>query len=1077
MKKLIPSAHPSVPSTTGRFFGAIVIGAALMLARSASAALVFTEEYPTAYGDGTALGNNDTTGGYSTKWGFGNGTGTGNPICTNAAALSYAPLQPISGSASYGFLCATAGSRDQSAGFTSQSGDGNSVYVSFLIQVTAATPVARNLLGLRNSTGGGTLVAAVGIDASRQLTLFKSGTAAATTTAALNQNQTYFVVLRYKFVTGSGTDECALWLNPATGGAGEANAGVTPIITATGSDQNGLLSIRLPSVTDASGPLYLDEIRIGSTWADVTPAGGPLVGQQLGFTTQPANAAPGATMNPVVVQVQASGGASVASNNVPVTLTLTSGSGTLSGTLTQNTDASGKATFNNLSIDQTGVKQLTASASGIGAGLTSVVSSNFSIIAPSVGTKLAFTTQPANALVNATLNSVVVQVQDASSVSVASNAVPVTLTLSSGSGVLNGTVTQNTDATGKATFSTLSIDTVGTGKQLTASASGIGAGLANAVSGAFSITNSGGGGGIGALVITQSLMTASGFVVNGTDGGSNLFCQILGSTDLSVVKSNWVIVSYQNSDANGRVSFTNPISPAMPYAFYALRTGDTTTKLQPPSIGIQPASQIVSPGSTAIFSVTAVGPALQYLWYFNGNPITGATSSTLTINNAQAANAGSYYVIVANPAGNVTSATATLGVGNVGPSITSQPQNQTNTSGGTAIFVVGATGTSPLHFQWYFNTNTLVTDATNTVLTKSNLSTNDAGKYRVIVSNNYGTATSVDATLVVTPVPTALPDTNMVGWAAFANVTGGAGGTEVTNSDYASFRASCRATGPIIIHVQGAITPNESYCYVEGRDKTIIGIGTNAALLGDLRLAGTNIIVQNMYFSATNANSDGITIDNSSHGTGRNVWVDHCTFFACTDGSLDITKGADYITVSWCKFSYEPVPAGVVNHEFVHLIGSSDSDSGVNFHVTFHHNWYSDYCRERMPSVRFGRVHVFNNYYSCVGNNYCVRTRIDAEVLVENNYFLGVQNPWERFVTTGSPGLLKATGNITNNCNFVNGWVTGAVVIPGTDTLGSDLNPPPYTQSPFYYPPLTQAADVPYYIQTYSGSGKYPYVP
>jgi len=939
---------------------AMVFALMLLPARSA---LVFTEEYPTTYGDGTALGSGQTTGGYSTKWPSGNSTGTGNPICTSAGALTYPALAPISG-VSYGFRCATSSSRDQSAGFTSISGDGNAAYGSFLIKVTAATPVARNLIGFRNSTGGGTLSLAVGINASRQLTLLKSGTAAASTTAILNQDEVYLVVVRYKFVAGSGTDECALWLNPVTGQADETGAGVPPIITASGSDQSSVLSVRLPSAADASGPLYLDEIRIGTTWAEVTPSGGPVVGTKLGFTAQPANAQVNTTMNSVVVQVQSAGGAAAASNGVPVTLSLTSGSGALGGTLTQNTDATGKAIFGNLSIS-----------------------------------------------------------------------------------------------------------TVGTGKQLTATATGIGVGLTAAVSGSFSITAEPV---LSGLVITQAVMTGSGFKVAGSTDQPGVFTQILGSSDAGRTQTNWVIVSYQNAGVGGEVVFTNPVSPALSQVFYRLRTGDTVTKLEPPSIGTPPVSQIVSPGTTATFSVTAVGPQLQYLWYFNGNPISGATNSSLIIPSAQAGNIGNYSVVVANPAGTISSAVVTLGVGNIAPNITTEPQNQTVSAGGTAIFGVTATGTSPLHYQWYVNTNALIADATNAALTLHSVSTNDSGKkYRVIVSNNYGSDTSADGTLTVTPVPTDLPGTNILGWAAFANVTGGAGGTETTVNTYAALRAACRVAGPIIIKVDGILVPNEDYCYIEGFDKTIVGVGTNSGLAGrGFRVGGTNIIIANMTFSSTNANSDGVTIDNSSHGTGRNVWVDHCTFYDCTDGSVDVTKGGDYVTVSWCKFYYAPVAKGVVNHEFVNLIASSDSDNPNGFyHVTFHHNWYSEYCRERMPSVRFGRVHVFNNYYDCFDNNYCVRTRINSEVLVENNYFIGVQNPWERFLTIGNPGLLKASGNITNNCTFVNGWVSGAVVIPGNDTLGSELNPPPYTYT------LTPALDVPYYIQTYAGHGKYPYVP
>jgi pectate lyase len=103
-----------------------------------------------------------------------------------------------------------------------------------------------------------------------------------------------------------------------------------------------------------------------------------------------------------------------------------------------------------------------------------------------------------------------------------------------------------------------------------------------------------------------------------------------------------------------------------------------------------------------------------------------------------------------------------------------------------------------------------------------------------------------------------------------------------------------------------------------------------------------------------------------------------------------------------------------------------------------------------MPSVRFGRVHVFNNYYNAPGNNYCIRTRINAEVLVENNYFENVKNPWERYVTPagGTPGKVKATGNIeVNTTRFVNpnpdSGGNQSFLIPGNDTVFT----PPYPYS------------------------------
>jgi pectate lyase len=835
--------------------------------------------------------------------------------------------------------------------------DGNTMYVSFLLNVQSA-PGAAQLVGYleASSSSQGSPHAGIFLDSGPKVGIGKKSSSPEFTMSTNLGAGTHLVVVRYAFL--SGNDQVDLWVDPPADSYG---AGSAPASLGSTSDANAPASLdyfQFYSSPSSGGIQFIDELRLGTTWADVVPSGGAPVGMKLGFTTQPVSTQVGVTLSPVVVQVQTAGGAAVASNAVPITLTLSSGSGTLGGTTTRNTDVNGAATFDDLSID-----------------------------------------------------------------------------------------------------------TIGTGKQLTAAASGIGAGLTNAVSSTFAITETPV---VSGLTITRSQMDPAGFVLDGHDDNPGVFCQVLGAINVNAASNDWIIVAYQNFDSSGYIIFTNPVSPAMPRAFYRLRTGDTTTKTVAPSIGIPPASQIVSAGATATFAVTAVGPLLQYLWYFNGNPIPGATNATLIIANAGPANVGNYFVVVANPAGNVTSATVTLGVGNIAPTITAQPQNETVTAGGTAIFTVSATGTSPLSYQWYFNGGTLLNGRTNAQLTLNGVSTNDAGTYSVHVSNGYGSDTSTNATLTVSPIPTTPPQTNLVGFAV--GVTGGAGGTEVTASDYASLRAYCRQTGPLIIHVQGALTPSESYCYVDQPNKTIIGDGTNAAILGDLRLNATNIIVQNLSFS--NSANDGITVDySSSHGTGKYIWVDHCTFYNCSDGSLDITKGADYVTVSWCKFSYAYVAPGVVNHEFVNLIASSDSDNLSQYHVTFHHNWYGDYCRERMPSVRFGRVHCFNNYYNCAGNNYCVRTRINAQVLVENNYYLGVQNPWERFITSGTPGLLHASGNITNNCAFVNGWVSGAVVIPGDDTL-TDAS---LTTNIYAYT-LDAASDIPYYVTTYAGSGKYPYV-
>lgn len=83
------------------------------------------------------------------------------------------------------------------------------------------------------------------------------------------------------------------------------------------------------------------------------------------------------------------------------------------------------------------------------------------------------------------------------------------------------------------------------------------------------------------------------------------------------------------------------------------------------------------------------------------------------------------------------------------PEITVQPTNQTRFAGGTANFYVGATGTLPLSYQWYFN-GTNVANGTDAWLTLTNVQANQAGNYQVAITNVAGWATSSVAVLTVT---------------------------------------------------------------------------------------------------------------------------------------------------------------------------------------------------------------------------------------------------------------------------------------------------------------------------------------
>ena len=88
------------------------------------------------------------------------------------------------------------------------------------------------------------------------------------------------------------------------------------------------------------------------------------------------------------------------------------------------------------------------------------------------------------------------------------------------------------------------------------------------------------------------------------------------------------------------------------------------------------------------------------------------------------------------------------------PVITNQPISMTNVAGGSAHFAIVAGGAPPIHYQWKFNTNTTIANATNASLTLTNLRSSQSGTYSVVITNSSGSVTSLPALLVVTlPAP------------------------------------------------------------------------------------------------------------------------------------------------------------------------------------------------------------------------------------------------------------------------------------------------------------------------------------
>jgi Pro-kumamolisin, activation domain/Immunoglobulin I-set domain len=159
-----------------------------------------------------------------------------------------------------------------------------------------------------------------------------------------------------------------------------------------------------------------------------------------------------------------------------------------------------------------------------------------------------------------------------------------------------------------------------------------------------------------------------------------------------------------------------------------------------PAIVTQPQSLTVTNGNPAAFAVMATGsPTLAYQWQINGTNLTdggsiaGSSTAALSVNPADATNAGSYDVVVANAYGSVTSSVATL---NVVFSFQSAVQN----SDGSVSFTWLTTPGVP--YQVQYTTNLALTNwinlgpaivASNSVTTASDTNDVDPQRfYRII---------------------------------------------------------------------------------------------------------------------------------------------------------------------------------------------------------------------------------------------------------------------------------------------------------------------------------------------------------
>ncbi|NOT08432.1 MAG: hypothetical protein HOP28_09530 [Gemmatimonadales bacterium] len=285
--------------------------------------------------------------------------------------------------------------------------------------------------------------------------IVQNGTVAATATIGTDVAISFLVRRTPSGGTAVAANGQTVTLTVTAGGGSVAGSNSTAVTT--GTDGTAGTAWRLGSVVGAQ---TIRASIAGGAHVDVTMTGTAPPATQLTLTTVPSSTPVSGTPFPQqpVVQLKDATGANAAQAGVVVTASIESGGGTLGGTVTATTNASGAAAFTDLSVvGPNGNRVLRFAATPATAMLT--VSSGLLALTQPVVTQLAVMTQPSAALVSgsALAQQPVVQLRAGTALNVFTAGVAVTASIESGGGTLGGTVTVATDANGTATFTNLTI--------------------------------------------------------------------------------------------------------------------------------------------------------------------------------------------------------------------------------------------------------------------------------------------------------------------------------------------------------------------------------------------------------------------------------------------------------------------------------------------------------------------------------------------------------------------------------------------------------------------------------------------
>ena len=243
--------------------------------------------------------------------------------------------------------------------------------------------------------------------------------------------------------------------------------------------------------------------------------------------------------------------------------------------------------------------------------------------------------------------------------------------------------------------------------------------------------------------------------------------------DVALTADN-VFVCYANGDTSGLYYFMGTSCAAPLWAGFCALVNQQSTAANPTNF------------------VGFLNPAL-YAIGTNASQYSSCFHDITTGNNIGSHTAGLYYATngydlctgLGTPAG-----TNLINLLAPQPYCLTQPTNQTVTATSNAAFSVTAGGLPPFSYRWLFNGTNLpaganVSGVASNVLTLTAVSTNNAGSYKVVITNTSGSVTSSVATLTVNLLASTIALTssaNPSGYKDSLNFTASLGSSSVTGT-------------------------------------------------------------------------------------------------------------------------------------------------------------------------------------------------------------------------------------------------------------------------------------------------------